>query len=60
VAVDRIGQTSHVIAYRLLAKDTIEKKIRLLQKQKHTLATDVLGEEVLPELFQWTISNFFL
>ena len=41
----RIGQTSHVIAYRLLVKDTIEEKIRLLQKQKRALAADILGEE---------------
>ena len=30
----RIGQTSKVIAYRLLMKDSIEEKIRALQKQK--------------------------
>ncbi len=41
----RIGQTSTVIAYRLLAKDTIEEKIRQLQRHKSTLASDVLGEE---------------
>ena len=41
----RIGQTSNVIAYRLLVKDSIEEKIRLLQKQKRALAEDILGEE---------------
>jgi hypothetical protein len=41
----RIGQVNKVIAYRLLIKDSIEEKIRLLQKQKNTLAEDVLGEE---------------
>jgi hypothetical protein len=41
----RIGQTSKVMAYRLLIKDSIEEKIRALQKQKSSLATDVLGEE---------------
>lgn len=41
----RIGQTSAVIAYRLLIKDSIEEKIRVLQKQKKALAQDVLGEE---------------
>ena len=41
----RIGQTSKVIAYRLLMKDSIEEKIRALQKTKATLAEDVLGEE---------------
>lgn len=41
----RIGQARKVIAYRLLIKDSIEEKIRALQKQKKSLAEDVLGEE---------------
>ena len=41
----RIGQKSKVIAYRLLIKDSIEEKIRVLQKTKSALASDVLGEE---------------
>jgi SNF2 family DNA or RNA helicase len=41
----RIGQTSKVIAHRLLIKNSIEEKIRHLQKQKKALADDVLGEE---------------
>ncbi len=41
----RIGQANKVIAYRLLIKDSVEEKIRLLQKQKSALAQDVLGEE---------------
>jgi len=41
----RIGQDRKVIAYRLLIKDSIEEKIRMLQKQKKALAEDVLGEE---------------
>jgi len=41
----RIGQVNKVIAYRLLIKDSIEEKIRVLQKQKKALAEDVLGEE---------------
>jgi SNF2-related domain/Helicase conserved C-terminal domain len=41
----RIGQTSKVIAYRLLIKDSIEEKIRELQKKKKALVQDVLGEE---------------
>lgn len=41
----RIGQTSNVMAYRLLIRDSIEQKIRALQKQKAALADDVLGEE---------------
>ncbi len=41
----RIGQTQKVIAYRLLIKDSLEEKIRALQKQKKALADDILGEE---------------
>jgi hypothetical protein len=41
----RIGQVNKVMAYRLLIKDSIEEKIRALQKQKKALAEDVLGEE---------------
>ncbi len=41
----RIGQVNKVMAYRLLIKDSIEEKIRALQKRKSALADDVLGEE---------------
>jgi SNF2 family DNA or RNA helicase len=41
----RIGQTRKVMAYRLLIKNSIEEKIRELQKQKSALADDVFGEE---------------
>ncbi len=41
----RIGQVNTVIAYRLVTKNSIEEKIRELQKQKRLLADDVLGEE---------------
>jgi superfamily II DNA or RNA helicase len=43
----RIGQTAHVIAYRLLARDTVEEKIRALQKEKAALAASVVQEESL-------------
>jgi len=43
----RIGQTAHVIAYRLLARDTVEEKIRALQKEKAALAAAVVQEESL-------------
>jgi SNF2 family DNA or RNA helicase len=33
------------MAYRLLVRDSIEQKIRALQKQKGALVADVLGEE---------------
>ncbi len=41
----RIGQTQQVIAYRLVAKDSIEQKIRQLQRSKSAMAGDILGEE---------------
>jgi len=43
----RIGQTSHVIAYRLIARDTIEEKIRILQQRKSAMAATVMKEESL-------------
>ena len=45
----RIGQTSKVIAYRLLIQDSIEQKIRQLQRAKAALAQDVLGEEAFAQ-----------
>ncbi len=41
----RIGQVNKVIAYRLIVKDSIEEKIRSLQRSKSALAADILGEE---------------
>ncbi|MDG2122132.1 MAG: DEAD/DEAH box helicase, partial [Verrucomicrobiales bacterium] len=41
----RIGQKSKVIAYRLLMRDSVEEKIRVLQEQKMSLVTGVLGQE---------------
>jgi SNF2 family DNA or RNA helicase len=41
----RIGQKQTVFAYRLLVKNSIEEKIRALQKHKGRLAHDILGEE---------------
>jgi hypothetical protein len=41
----RIGQRQNVIAYRLLMKNSVEEKIRLMQKAKRHLVEDVLGEE---------------
>ncbi|MGV3530873.1 MAG: DEAD/DEAH box helicase, partial [Chthoniobacteraceae bacterium] len=45
----RIGQKNKVIAYRLLAKSTIEEKIRALQVTKKALAEDILGEEAFAQ-----------
>ncbi|MFM1801075.1 MAG: hypothetical protein RJA81_427 [Planctomycetota bacterium] len=39
----RIGQTQHVFAYRLIARDTVEQKIVDLQAQKRDLADAILG-----------------
>ncbi len=52
----RIGQKSTVIAYRLVVKDTIEQKIRSLQKHKSAVANDILGEENFAKAL--TISDF--
>ncbi len=46
----RIGQTRPVIAYRLLASNTIEQKIRLLQQEKAALAAAVVQEESLAKI----------
>lgn len=41
----RIGQKNKVIAYRLITRDSVEEKIRVLQHQKNQLVTNVLGDE---------------
>ncbi len=46
----RIGQTAHVIAYRLLARGTVEEKIRALQKEKAAMAAAVVQEESLAKV----------
>ena len=39
----RIGQSRHVFAYRLIARDTVEEKIAELQRSKRELADAILG-----------------
>ena len=39
----RIGQTKRVVAYRLLARNTVEEKVELLKERKRDLVRTVLG-----------------
>jgi SNF2 family DNA or RNA helicase len=41
----RIGQTRHVFAYRLIAKDTVEEKVLELQEHKRLLADTVINQD---------------
>jgi SNF2 family DNA or RNA helicase len=41
----RIGQTRHVLAIRLIARDTVEEKILTLQADKRELAEAIIGEQ---------------
>lgn len=41
----RIGQDKHVIAYRLIAKDTVESRILELQQRKRDLAASIVTED---------------
>ncbi|AOS44109.1 ATP-dependent helicase HepA [Lacunisphaera limnophila] len=43
--IHRIGQTRPVMAYRLIADNTVEQKIRALQREKSALASAVIQEE---------------
>jgi superfamily II DNA or RNA helicase len=56
----RIGQTNPVNAYRLIAKNSIEQKIRLLQKKKSALADAVLGDERFGEALTLDDLKFIL
>lgn len=40
----RMGQEKHVIAYRMICKDTVEEKIISLQQAKSKLAKEVISE----------------
>ena len=41
----RIGQTRHVMAYRMVCKDSVEEKILDLQKKKRQLADAILTDD---------------
>jgi superfamily II DNA or RNA helicase len=41
----RIGQSRHVFAYRLLARDTVEEKVAELQRSKRQLADAILNAD---------------
>ena len=41
----RIGQTRHVFAYRLIARDTVEEKIAELQRSKRELADAIFSAD---------------
>ncbi len=56
----RIGQTEHVIAYRLLARGTIEEKIRKLQQAKAELARSIVQEENLATVLSLSDLRFVL
>jgi superfamily II DNA or RNA helicase len=46
----RIGQTQPVVAYRLVAADTVEQKILAMQREKAALAASVVQEESLASI----------
>lgn len=41
----RIGQSNHVFAYRLIARDTVEERVLELQNSKRDLAEAIIGED---------------
>ncbi|MBK8477383.1 MAG: DEAD/DEAH box helicase [Opitutaceae bacterium] len=56
----RIGQKEQVIAYRLLARGTIEEKIRKLQQAKSDLANSIVQEENLATVMSLDDLRFVL
>ena len=43
----RIGQTRPVIAYKLIARDTVEEKLLALQERKRALAREIIDVDAL-------------
>jgi len=56
----RIGQVRPVNAYRLVTRDSVEEKIRVLQKAKENLVGDVLAEETFSQTLQLDDLKFLL
>ncbi len=57
----RIGQDKHVMAYRMICKDTLEEKILAIQQKKTKLAGDLLdtNEGLLKSMSKEDILKLF-
>jgi len=57
----RIGQDKHVIAYRMICKDTIEEKIMDLQQKKKQIASDIIhtDENIMKQFDKTDVLNLF-
>ncbi len=57
----RIGQEKHIIAYRMICKDTVEEKIVNIQTRKKQIATELIStdENVVKQLSQEDILDLF-
>lgn len=58
----RIGQDKHIIAYRMICRNTIEEKIINLQQKKLKIASDIINtdEGVLKSLSKEDVNALFL